>query len=406
MASQSSFMKIVDFIQQYNYINSSNLTAPKCVKAYRRIKGIPYKNPIYSEKTLYKKIKRFKSKSKAVQMEFLNKNYSNWGGLRENVRKVNDETIMCLITLVLDFPTLSTSTYRTYLNSKYGPNYKKNISIRTIERYLKYFRFNVKRAAFSPPNRNYIGSRIFRVAWCMKIEDILDDSNVLFGFIDEAAVTSCEGKNHGRAFTGITPLCNCSLDKIKMSVIAIIYPGFGVIYQIYDESVTGEKYAKFLHDSNEFTRKYLCNKDVEIVIIEDNCPIHCTEKVEETIQLSNISVIPTVQYSPALNGVAEGYFEIVKTHMITDGSIEGEYGIRDDIEKQWHYSTVNYFNDEISIELFKEWRTRMQTCKKGEPLYSGHVKIEEDFEYEVENQINITVDRLMDRIEQQKMGHF
>lgn len=394
-----------NFIQKYNSLNCDQLKASPCVKAYRQIHNIPDDSPIYKDDTIYKKINRFKNLSKESQIEFLNKDYSNWGGSRTNVRKVTDETIICLITLCLDFPTLSTSTYVTYLNSKYGPNYKNNITLRTVERYLKYFDFNVKRASFAPPNRNYIGSRIFRVAWCMKIEDILKDSNVLFGFIDEAAVTTCEGKNHGRAFTGITPLCNCPLSKVKMSVIAVVYPGFGVIYSIIEKSVTGDKYAHFLREVNEFTRKYICNKDTEIVLIEDNCPIHCTENVEKTIEESKISMLPVVQYSPALNGVAEGYFGIVKTHLIVDSSVESENEIKNGIEEQWEYSTIHYFDDSVSLQLFREWRTRMQDCKKGQPMFSGHVSATEDFEDEIRNQMEITVDRLMDEIEIQISEH-
>lgn len=228
---KGSELKIKDFIQKYNSKNNNPITASPCIKLFRRLKGIPYEKSIYTQKTFEKKIKRFKKLSPEAKVMFMDSNNRNWGGIRENIRKMTDETILCLITLMLDFPTLSTTTYLTYLNSKYGPNYKNNITLRTVERYLKYIGFNVKRAAFAPPNRNYVGARIFRVAWCQVINEILNNSNLLLGFIDEAAITSCEGKNHGRAFTGITPLCNCPLNKVKMSVIALIFPGFGVLYK-------------------------------------------------------------------------------------------------------------------------------------------------------------------------------
>lgn len=68
-------MKIGDLIKKCNLINSNNHTAPRCVKVYKRIKGIPNKKPIYSEKTMFFKINLFKSKSREAQTEFLNKNF-------------------------------------------------------------------------------------------------------------------------------------------------------------------------------------------------------------------------------------------------------------------------------------------------------------------------------------------
>lgn len=63
---------------------------------------------------------------------------------------------------------------------------------------------------------------------------------------------------------------------------------------------------------------------------------------------------------------------------------------------------MKYFDDKVTIELFREWRTRMQKCKAGEPLYSGHVSIGDTFDINIQNQLNIIVDRLADQIEPQK----
>ncbi len=386
------------FFDDYNYRNSFSMTMPSCVKTYREIKNIPNDIPIYTNKTISKKIRWFEKMNEDAKEIFLNQDFSNWGGSRQILQKVNDETLLCLITLVLDFPTLSTTSYVTYLNSKYGPNYMNNISLRTVERYLNIIGFKVKRASFAPPNRNSVGLRIYRIAWCKIIEDILENENVLLGFIDEAAITTCEGKNSGRAFNGITPLSNCPLSKIKMTVIALVFPGFGVIYKVIEKSATGDQYAQFLKEAIEFTRKYICNKQTEIVIIEDNCPIHSTEKVEKTVEELNIALLPIVQYSAALNGVAEGFFEIVKTHIFIDSTSEGDNALKDTIEEEWNYSTLQYFNDTKSIQLFREWRTRMQNCKKGIPLFSEHVSISNNYDDEIENQLNVSVDRVMNEV--------
>lgn len=71
----------------------------------------------------------------------------------------------------------------------------------------------------------------------------------------------------------------------------------------------------------------------EIVLFEDNCPIHGTEKVEKTIKKLNIALLP-VQYSPALNGVVEAYFCIIKMHLIAYSTVVGENEIKDGIINQ------------------------------------------------------------------------
>ena len=43
------------------------------------------------------------------------------------------------------------------------------------------------------------------------MEDILRNENVLLAFVDEVAVTDCDGRCYGRAFAGITPVMNCPL---------------------------------------------------------------------------------------------------------------------------------------------------------------------------------------------------
>lgn len=387
------------FIDDYNVKNSNPLTMPACVRAYRQIKKIPNDQPIFTENYISKRIAKFEKKDETAKEVFLNQNLGIWGGSRQNLQKVSDKTLLCLITLLLDFPTLSTNSYVTYINSKYGPNYENNITLRTVQRYLNILGFKVKRASFAPPNRNSVGLRIFRVAWCRMIEDILTNENILLGFIDEAAITTCEGKNHGRAFNGITPLANCTLSKIKMTVIALIFPGFGVLYKIIEKSANGDQYAQFLKEAIEFTRRYICNKETEIVIIEDNCPIHSTEKVEKAVDDLHIALLPIVQYSAALNGVAEEYFEIVKTHIFMDSTTQGDNALKDSIEEQWKYSTFQYYNDIKGIQSFREWRTRMQQCKKGIPLFSEHVSISEEYNDEIENQLKVSVDRVMNHVE-------
>ena len=348
---------------------------------------------LYGYSTLMDKISWFESRTPKEQEEILSqaKIYNEWGGERPDVSIVTDQTLDCLLSLVLDFPTMSCSQYTCYLNSKYGPHFEKKISVRTVYSCLLMLNLTVKKASFAPPNRNSVGLRIFRVAWCMFIEKILGDKNILLGFIDEAAVTSNQKRNFGRAFAGLTPVINCPLKKVKMSILSIVFPGFGTLYKFCQKSVDGTEYAQFLSDVNEFARKYICNNSAEILIVEDNCPIHNTKCVEAIIEQLKISLIPIVPYSPALNGVVEGYFGFIKLKNIqSDG--DNELVQRKFIEESWKKLSNEKFTVEIAQNLYKEWLTRMKECKAGKPLVSGHITVSTGIN--VSDLINLTVNRV------------
>lgn len=243
---------------------------------------------------------------------------------------------------------LSAKSYANYLNSQFCPNHKKgqHIHTRNVQRYLKNHDFSVKNCSFAPPQRNCVGLRIYRVAWAQLIEDIINNDNVLLGFIDEATLTQQIGRKYGRAYWGLTPLANCPLDKIKMTVIALVLPGFVVLYKFYSNSANNDNYAEFLRSAVDFIRRYIGNKDTEIIFFEDNCPIHCTHVVEETIEDLKIAVIHTVACSPALNGVVEGYFGFIKlNNILTKGEI-GEVEVKNEIMKNWK----NISNELFTVE--------------------------------------------------------
>lgn len=359
-----------------------------------------------SYETLNRVIKDFESKDEEERQDYLinGKDIINHGGYREKVQKVSNETLLCIIVLILDFPTLSAESIANYCNSKYGPNYgyQNHITGRTVQRYLSFLQFNVKKASFAPPNRNSIGLRINRVAWCKIIQKISDQDNVLLAFIDEAAVTSCEGRRYGRSFIGITPVINCPLSKVKVTIVAMVIPCFGVVYKFIDNSCDGTKYANFLRDATVFLRKYICNKDTEIVYIEDNCPIHGTDEVEEEIINLKIAVIPTVPFSPCLNEVVEGYFGLVKSNNMLHCSGKKEIFIRASIEKSWKVTTNHIFDDMVSVSLLSEWKNRMKICMEGKPIYSSHISLcQFDAKDNLFKNLEVMVDRIKDDIESQ-----
>lgn len=68
--------------------------------------------------TLFRVIRNFEKLSESQKKKYLKYGQDlNKGGLRKSIQKVSDETILCMIVLVLDFPTLSADSIATYLNS-------------------------------------------------------------------------------------------------------------------------------------------------------------------------------------------------------------------------------------------------------------------------------------------------
>lgn len=115
-------------------------------------------------------------------------------------------------------------------------------------------KFNVKKASFASPNRNSIGLRIYRVAWYKIIEKILQNENTLIAFVDEAFVTTCEGRANGKSYAAITPLLNVPLSKVHVTIVALVIPCYGVLYKFIENACTGDEYTLFLKEALLFIR--------------------------------------------------------------------------------------------------------------------------------------------------------
>ncbi len=374
--NKNIYQNAAAFIDDYIKMNNNPALILSNVKLYKQLKHIPLNKPMYSKKVLENKISIFRKYTDAKKKKILESDEYNYGGFRIENQKVTDDTIKCLITLVLDFPTLSSENYTAYINSPLGPNEKDQITPRTVSHYLHALRFTVNRATFSPPNRNSIGLRIYRVAWCKIIEKIIKKDYVLLGFIDEAAITVSEGRKYGRSYIGITPLANVPLTKVKCSIIALVLPGFGVLFEFINDAVNNLEYCKFLVEAVRFMRRYVCNNRAEIVIIEDNCPIHSTPKVEETIEKLKIALLPIVQYSPSLNELVEAYFGFMKSNVIQLTNETANEAALDDIKENWKQISNDKFNLAIAQSFYYDWISRMKICKRGDPVFTGHIDAE------------------------------
>lgn len=303
-------------------------------------------------------------------------NKSTWGGKR--YQKLTDDTLLCLICLVLDFPNFSARAFTRFMNSEYGPNFMNNIKERTVQDALHSLNFTVKKAQFCPPARNSIGLRIYRIAWAMFLEEISNNKDVLIGFIDEAGVTVTEGSKYGRSYLGVTPLINSPLSSCKVSVLACVFPGYGVVYRFYGGSILGTDYATFVRDVTSFLRIHICSSRAQIVLIEDNCKIHGTKEVEKTINELKLGVLPDVPYSPALNGVVEGYFGFVKmkhTEVFSDEAYETAFCDDQFIRESWINISDSLFTVEKTKSLYAEWKARLAECVMGIPMVPHHIEV-------------------------------
>ncbi|OHT13618.1 hypothetical protein TRFO_43303 [Tritrichomonas foetus] len=170
-------------------------------------------------------------------------------------------------------------------------------------------------------------------------------------------------------------MVNSPLSKAKVSILALVIPCFGVIYKYIEKSVLGDHYSDFLKECTDFLRRFIVDNTTEIVIIEDNCQIHKTSEVENTISTLQICVLPIVPYSPALNSVVEGYFGIMKGNQINSSYQEQheKHLFVYQIEKQWNKTTKLLFTIEKQEKLYAEWLTRLHACIQGKPLFTGHV---------------------------------
>ena len=110
------------FINNYIEKNTNELTMTHEIKKYKQINNIDMKKSILSFSSLQRKTKEFDDKSLLEKEDYLRNGPFPYkkGGSREGSIKVTDDTIKCIITLIIDFPTLSANSIAMYLNSPLG----------------------------------------------------------------------------------------------------------------------------------------------------------------------------------------------------------------------------------------------------------------------------------------------
>lgn len=80
---------------------------------------------------------------------------------------------------------------------------------------------------------------VLRFIWANVMKGITSKSNILFVFIDEAAVLLGRSKKKARGYYSVSPIVNKPLTAKKISVLVAVIPGFGTIYKWFDRGVKG-----------------------------------------------------------------------------------------------------------------------------------------------------------------------
>ena len=319
--------------------------------------------------------------------------------------KITEEVILCVITTLMDYPHWSGVKRTEFLNKKSGLFIQEcfhsdksdfpdegiqhdAISVRSVNRLISMLDFKVKSLKFSPPARNTIGLMILRAFWASIVLEIASLSNIIFMFVDEAAVTLLPETIKGRALVGVVPVVEGILSKRKLSILSCVVPGFGVISKWFRGSVKGKDYALFIREVTDLIRRAVCSGSSKLCLIHDNCRIHKNSETQIAIQEMRLTELPTVPYSPHLNEVVEAYFGFQKTEMANfetnalflDDSLEQE------IKERWSMAE-NKFTPKISERFYAKWISILEMCKKGFPLTSQSIHCDAQYLTSLRNNV-------------------
>lgn len=353
----------MSFCRQYIEDNKGENPSCSWVTQLRERKNINQLVDFTSCKTLMKKIYWFKNLSDESKQKYLQEDpLSN---LNENLENpiVSIQTIQCLVTLLSDFPSMTTDSYVLFINSTYGTNYDHPVKKRTLQKYMKFLDYQVENAPFNPPDINSIGLKIFRYSWCKIVKDIINQGSLILGFIDEGTFTENKSRKNGKGYIGFTPSINEK--KALMTVITMIIPSFGILYRFVDKNLCVDDYAEFICDAVRFLRLHVCDTNEEIILFNDNCCIHDFEKMEKVVESLKIILVPTVPNSPSLMSVVGSFYSFMKEHLIINTNYDCHKDIKETIKKKWNDFIIEKV-DLIKIkDYYEKWLKFLDDCMKG-----------------------------------------
>ena len=159
-------------------------------------------------------------------------------------------------------------------------------------------------------------------------------------------------------------------------MLALVVPAFGVIYRITTVATTQQVYCEFLKDAFEVVRALITDNQRELCLIHDNAKYHNNIVVKELIEDLKVNELPTIQYSPQLNEVAECLFGCSKAkvkpaqfpHTVMKRKVTKT------AITNW-INAVAQFDAQVSMKYYAVWRNIVKSCLSGKPLGSDHVHV-------------------------------
>ena len=353
-------------IQIYINYNCNPETISPNVRLFKQFHNKSIEDAFIHFEVFKKKVNEFKELTFAEKINFLQceNNSYKWGGRRGEC-KITNNTIICLIALMVDFPLMSSISYTSYINSIYGPNVNNKVKVATIRKYVRNLEYKVEMSKFLPPNRNSIGISVYRAAWSSIILEIINNSFVLPAFLDEAAIIVFHEKQKSYSYIGMSPTIKNNRNTI-LSVISMVIPHFGLIYRFINGEITSQDHVSFLKDSSNFIKKHI--NDKEIVVFEDNTPIHNDEINNKEIDKLHITVLPISPCSSSLNHVIGQYLSFIKTNVFVN---KKDSNITDDVNvimQKWEEVTNNGYTMSLINQSFDEWIDILQRFSNGNQI--------------------------------------
>ena len=296
-------------------------------------------------------------------------------------KKFPDAVFQCLFTLLITFPEWTDSQRRDYLMSPRGPLYideKNSISIhvKTVNLFINSISFTIKKAQYSPAERNTFGSKVMRYVWAKCVQDLLKDKDIYFIFIDESGLSFPDPRTC-RGYIGVNPIITKRSTSSNITIATAVLPGFGTISRFYTGGFTGYYFSEFIRNISFVIRTYIDSK-CTIISVLDNVRLHKTNVVQQAFKDTGILPLPTVRYSPMLNFPVENCFGLNKKY-IEESKIRSEVSFKGTykaILKIWKDADEQNGGSLTTSRQYHAWTLILQDCLTGNALsnkqYSDH----------------------------------
>ena len=290
--------------------------------------------------------------------------------------KSNDEIQKLLILLAFEKPNIKTREVHDIIkNDKNLPN----ISTSTIKLNYKKINFNEKQITFVHYLKNCLGMTAMRKYWAKNVKNLIYNESFFPTFVDECGIR--DGKIKGRNITGITITQKSHMyanGNITLGLWCL--PFIGRVFEVRQYGYTAPAYAGFILRGSHIIKNIALHPDMKMFVVQDNCSIHKNNSPIQSFNIANLPSIPTIQYSPELNGVVENAFKGIKTDELYN-ILNKATSFQQKIDQIQNYLIHKFQNeDENAMKAsLKHWLAILDECEEGYPL-TGQLHIKPDDE--------------------------